>query len=147
MRFAQLILLSVLLLGTFSCKKEDGPVTAETRTELLVTTNWRLERITDANGNTIATNRLGTSALVLNFIDIQFTSNNIARALDRSTRQIINGGTWFLVEDNQSLDVNVTGFKGIFPILTLSRTRFSIRQTTKVDGVDTLVNLEFSPAV
>jgi hypothetical protein len=147
MRLVQLLVLAGVLLGSVSCKKEDGPITTESRTELLVATNWRLDRITDVNGTTIATNRLGTSALVMNFIDIQFTSNNIARALDRSTKQIINGGTWYLVEDNQSLDVKVTGFTGIFPIQSLTRTRFSIRQTTKVDGVDTAVNLEFGPAV
>jgi hypothetical protein len=147
MRFAQLIVFVGLLLGGVSCKKDDGPITTQSRTELLVASNWRLDRVTDANGNTIAVNRLGVAALALTFADIQFTNNNIARAIDRSTKQILNGGTWYLIDDNQSLDVNVTGFKGVFPIIALSRTRLSIRQTTKVDGTDTAVNLEFSPAV
>lgn len=136
----------ILLTSVIACKKDDS-VTAEGRTELLVASNWRLDRITDTNNGSIALNRLGVQALALNFADIQFTNNNVARAIDRSSKQIINGGTWYLVENNASLDVNVTGFKGVFPIIALTRTRFAIRQTTKVDGVDTPVNLEFTPAI
>lgn len=147
MRLVQLVLLTTLLLSAASCKKEEGPITAQSRTELLTTINWRLERITDTNGSTVALNRLGVQALVLSGVDFQFTSNNIARALDRSTKQIINGGTWYFANNNEALDINVTGFKDIFPIVTLTRTRLSLRQTTKVDGKDTPVNLEFVPAV
>ncbi|CCH01909.1 hypothetical protein FAES_3903 [Fibrella aestuarina BUZ 2] len=147
MHFARLILIVALFVGAVSCKNDNGVVTLEGRTELLAANNWRLDRINDTSGGTIALNRLGVQALALNYADIQFTSNNVARAIDRSSKQIINGGTWYLVEDNASLDVNVTGFKGIFPIIALSRTRFAIRQTTKVDGVDTPVNLEFVPAI
>lgn len=143
----RLVFVLILCAGMVACKKEDTIITTENQTELLVATNWRLNRITDTNGGNIALNRLGVQALALNYADIQFTNNNVARAIDRSSKQIINGGTWYLVENNASLDVNVTGFKGIFPIIALTRTRFAIRQITKVDGVDAPVNLEFSPAI
>lgn len=131
-----------------ACKKEDTtqPTTA-TRTEVLVANKWRMERITTPDGAVIPVNQLGVSALALNYVDIQFTDANIARAIDRSTKQIINAGSWKLTTDNLGLDVDVTGFKGIFPIIDLSRTRLILRQNTKVNNVNTDVNLEFVPSI
>lgn len=143
-----LLLFSLLAFtGVVSCKKDDVTQTIANRADLLVANDWRLTRITDVNGNVIAVNRLGVGALALNFADIQFTDKNIARAIDRSTKQIINGGTWYLVQENAALDINVTGFTGIFPIIDLSRTKLIIRQNTTVDGQKTDVNLEFAPSV
>lgn len=144
---SQLILLLFLLAGTFSCKEDDPMQAVAARADLLVANNWRMERVTDVNGNSIAVNRLGVGALALTFADIQFTDKNVARAIDRSTKQIINGGTWYLVQSNEALDINVTGFTGIFPILNLTRTQLIIRQNTTIDGQKTDVNLEFVPSV
>ncbi len=136
-----------LLGSTLACREKDPVQALAARADLLVGNNWRIERITDTGGGTIATNRLGVGALALNFADIQFTDKNVARAIDRSSRQIINGGTWFLVQNNEALDVNVTGFAGIFPIIELSRTKLIIRQNTTVDGQKKDVNLEFVPSL
>ncbi len=142
-------LVIICLFCLSACKKDDtGQPTSASRTEVLVANKWRMERITRADdGTVIPVNQLGVSALALNFIDIQFTDANIARAIDRSTRQIINAGSWKLTIDNQGLDVDVTGFKGIFPIIDLTRTRLILRQNTKVNSVNTDVNLEFVPSV
>ena len=141
-----LVLFSLFCLS--ACRK-DEPIqpTPAARTEVLVANKWRMERITSPNGTVIPVNQLGVSALALNFIDIQFTDANIARAIDRSTKQIINAGSWKLTTDSQGLDVDVTGFKGIFPIIELTRTRLILRQNTTVNGVKTDVNLEFIPSV
>ncbi|WP_375444850.1 hypothetical protein [uncultured Fibrella sp.] len=152
MNYAQLATRTLLLLflsfsGLVSCKKDDPAQAIAARADLLVANDWRLTRITDTNGSVIAVNRLGVGALALNFADIQFTDKNVARAIDRSTKQIINGGTWYLVQENTALDVNVTGFAGIFPIIDLSKTKLIIRQNTTVDGQKTDVNLEFAPSV
>ncbi|ARK12616.2 hypothetical protein A6C57_21010 [Fibrella sp. ES10-3-2-2] len=141
------LVLFMSFVGLVSCKKDDEVQTTAVRSELLVANNWRLSRITDQKGDVIAVNRLGVSALALNFADIQFTDKNVARAIDRSTKQIINGGTWYLVQNNAALDINVTGFAGIFPILELTRTKLTIQQTTTVDGQKTDVNLEFAPSI
>ncbi len=141
------ILFFLLFTGVTSCKKDDSTQSIAARADLLVANDWRLTRITDTSGNTIAVNRLGVGALALNFANIQFTDKNIARAIDRSTKQIINGGTWYLVQNNEALDINVTGFMGIFPIIDLSRTKLIIRQNTTVDGQKTDVNLEFAPSL
>ena len=140
-------LLGLLAGGTLSCRDIDPAQAIASRAELLVANNWRIERITDTGGTVIATNRLGVGALALNFADIQFTNKNVARAIDRSSKQIINGGTWYLIQNNEALDVSVTGFAGIFPILELSRTKLIIRQNTTIDGQKKDVNLEFTPSL
>ncbi|RYF78533.1 MAG: hypothetical protein EOO39_01200 [Cytophagaceae bacterium] len=141
-----LLLIFLLLTGLTSCKKNEVDQIAA-RADMLVANDWQLTRITDVNGNVIALNRLGVGALALNFTIIQFTDKNVARAIDRTTKQILNGGTWYLVQNNEALDVNVNGFAGIFPIIALSRTQLIIRQNTTVDGQKTDVNLEFAPSV
>ena len=149
-RFPQkqrLILFFLLFLCFVSCKKDEATQTIAARGELLVANDWRLARITNPAGNAIAVNRLGVSALALTFADIQFTDRNIARAIDRSTKQIINGGTWYLVQNNAALDINVTGFAGIFPVIDLTRTKLIIQQNTTVDGTKTDVYLEFAPSI
>lgn len=144
---ARLIMPLLVIMAVYACKKTDPTQPVPARADLLVATNWRMERITDTTGTAIAVNRLGISALALTVADIQFTDRNVARAIDRTTKQIINGGTWYLVQNNAALDINVTGFVGIFPIISLSSTRLIIRQTTTVDSKKTAVNLEFVPAV
>ncbi|MEZ0485166.1 hypothetical protein [Fibrella aquatica] len=141
------VLSFILLSGLLSCKEDNSVQTVAARPELLVANDWRLTRITDTSGGAIAVNRLGVGALALNFADIQFTDKNVARAIDRSTKQIINAGTWFMIQENAALDIKVTGFTGIFPIIDLSRTKLIIRQNTTVDGQKTDVNLEFAPSI
>ncbi|MBO0939024.1 hypothetical protein J2I47_20895 [Fibrella sp. HMF5335] len=135
--------------GLAACKKDDTIQTpSAARADVLVANKWRMERITRADdGTVVPVNQLGVSALALNFIDIQFTEANIARAIDRNTKQIINAGSWKLTQDYQGLDVDVTGFKGIFPIIELSRTKLILRQNTTINNVKTDVNLEFVPSV
>ena len=80
-------------------------------------------------------------------LNMQFRSDNTVRAIDRTSKQIINGGTWKLANDSKSMDIDVTGFKGNFPIVELSRTRLILRQRAPVDGKDTDINLEFAPSI
>ena len=140
------LLVSILLAG---CNKE-GTVpapTAASRTELLIANNWRNTRVSTPNGQSINKNRLSLSTQVLFDLDMQFRSNNTVRAIDRTSKQIVNGGTWSLTTDSQSIDVDVTGFKGNFPIVELSRTRLTLRQRAPVDGTNADINLEFDPSL
>ncbi|MBC3785691.1 hypothetical protein [Spirosoma utsteinense] len=143
------LLVSLLLSATlFSCKDDDkNNPTVNSQTELLVSNNWQTTRVSTTDGQTIATNRLGTSTQVLFGLDMQFRNNNTVRAVDRVSKQIINGGTWTLAPDGKSMDVDVTGFKGNFPIVELNRTKLILRQRAPVDGKDTDINLEFDPSV
>ena len=143
------ILITWLLSGTLTgCKNEGGttPTTAS-QTELLVANNWLTTRVSTPDGQSISRNRLNLATQVLFDLDMQFRSNNTVRAIDRTSKQIVNGGTWKLATDSQSIDVDVTGFKGNFPIVELSRTKLILRQRAPVDGKNADINLEFDPSL
>lgn len=145
------LLIALLLSGSLtSCKSEGGTTPAPTtgsQTELLVANNWRTSRVSTPDGQSISRNRLNLSTQVLFDLDMQFRANGTVRAIDYTSKQIINGGTWKLATDSKSMDVDVTGFKGNFPIVELSRTKLILRQRAPVDGKDADINLEFDPSL
>jgi hypothetical protein len=140
------LLLSVTLTG---CKKDGATpaLTLNSQTDLLVANNWLVSRVSTPDGQIISTSRLNLATQVLYQLNMQFRSDNTVRAIDRTSKQIINGGTWKLANDSKSMDIDVTGFKGNFPIVELSRTRLILRQRAPVDGKDTDINLEFAPSI
>ena len=145
------LLVSFLYMATLSgCKKDNGTTpspTASTQTDLLVANNWLISRVATPDGQSISTNRLNLATQVLYQLDMQFRADNTVRAIDHTSKQIINGGTWKLAVDNKSMDVVVTGFNGNFPIIELSRTKLILRQRAPVDKKDTDINLEFDPSL
>ena len=141
------LLLSVALTG---CKKDSGSTptpTTNSQTDLLVANNWLISRVSTPDGQSVSTNRLSFATQVLFQLDMQFRSDNTVRAIDHTSKQIINGGTWKLATDSKSIDVDVNGFKGNFPLVELSRTKLTLRQRAPVDGKDTDINLEFAPSI
>lgn len=145
-----LVVTLFLSITLFGCKKDDETPTVSSRTQLLVANNWRLPvvgGVTTPDGQSINTSRLNLATQVLFQLDMQFRNNNTVRALDRTSNQVINGGTWQLATDSQSMDVDVTGFKGNFPIVELSRTKLVLRQRAPVDGKDADINLVFEPTI
>ncbi len=139
-----------MLLGSLTACQKDDPAapTATTQTERLVANNWQTTRVTTTDGQTINRNRLNLSTQVLFDLKMQFRADGRVSALDpNQSNQIINGGTWKLAADNQSIDVDVTGFKGNFPIVQLSRNKLILRQNAPVDGKATDINLEFDPVL
>lgn len=146
-RFALIgLLLSVAFL---SCKKDDNTPapTAQSQTDLLVANKWLLNRVSTTDDKTIGTSQMNTTTLLLFELDMQFKNDGTVRAINHLTGQIPNGGTWKLASDNQSIDVDVTGFKGNFPIVELTKTKLTLRQRAPVNGVDTDINLEFAPSL
>ena len=145
------LLIPLLLSGALTgCKNEGGTTPAPTtasQTELLVANNWQITRVSTTDGQSINQNRLSLNTQVLFNLNMQFRSNNTVRALDRNSKQIINGGTWRLATDSKSMDVVVTGFTGNFPVVELSRTKLILRQRAPVDGKDADINLEFDPSL
>ncbi|HLL97010.1 MAG TPA: hypothetical protein VK404_18705 [Spirosoma sp.] len=144
------LLLALLLSVTLTGCKKDGATPAPTlnsQTDLLVANNWLVSRVSTPDGQIISTSRLNLATQVLYQLNMQFRSDNTVRAIDRTSKQIINGGTWKLANDSKSMDIDVTGFKGNFPIVELSRTRLILRQRAPVDGKDTDINLEFAPSI
>jgi hypothetical protein len=143
-------LFSLLLITTLISCDDDTPsvVTAASQTELLVANNWQVYRVTDINSQLITESRLNATTRSLFALNMQFRANNTVRALDpRQSNNIVNGGTWKLTEDNKSIDVDVQGFDGNFPIVRLDRQQLILRQVAPVDGKKADINLEFKPSL
>lgn len=146
-----LVLTSVLLGSLVSCKKDNDnnlAPTAASQTELLVATNWQVTSITTPDGQLINYNRLNLVSQLLPQLKFQFRTDNSVRALDPAQSNAVkNAGTWYLTSDNQSMDVDVTGFKGNFPIIQLSKNKLILRQVAPVDGKNADINLVFDPSL
>jgi hypothetical protein len=152
MNTIRLFLLSAVLLTALThCKKDDGATpapTAASQTDLLVANNWRTVRVSTPNGVEINRSRLNLATQVLYDLNMQFRNNGTVRALDpRQSNSVVNGGTWTLAADSKSIDVDVSGFKGNFPIVTLNKNKLVLRQRAPVDGTTTDINLEFDPTL
>lgn len=150
MTTALTLLLAVFFAGFLTGCEDDngGTPAAATQTEMLVGNSWRVSRVATPDGQTLDRNRLNVATQVLYDLDMQFRTDKTVRAVDKGTKQVINGGTWELVDDNKAIDVNVTGFKGKFPIIELTRSRkLILRQQAPVDGKQADINLEFDPVL
>ncbi|RYF48859.1 MAG: hypothetical protein EOO39_46360 [Cytophagaceae bacterium] len=146
-----LVLTSVLFGSLLSCKKDDGNdpnPTVTSQTELLVANNWQVTSITTPDGQLINYSRLNLVSQVLPQLKFQFRADNSVRAFDpKQSNSTVNAGSWYLATDNKSMDVDVTGFKGNFPIIQLSRNKLILRQIAPVDGKNADINLVFDPAL
>ncbi len=146
-----LLIFTVLTSTLTNCKKDDGnnpAPTAASQTELLVATNWQVTSITTPDGTPINYGRLNTVSQILPDLKFQFKTDNTVRALDPAQSNTVkNAGTWFLAADNKSIDVDVTGFKGNFPLIELTKNKLILRQRAPVDGKDADINLNFEPAL
>lgn len=146
-RFIPVLILSVSTLFS-QCKQGNEPDTSTaTRLELITASNWQLNQLTDASGKVINPQQTNLTTQVLFGLDFQFRNDNIVRALDRTTKQIVNGGDWKFTSDNTGVDVKVTGFNGVFPIGELSRQKLVLKNKIPVNGVEQEANLEFKPSL
>jgi len=139
-----------LLLVCFlvSCVKTDNNnPEPTTTTDILVTNPWKVDRITDLNGNVINSAALPTEAKAMFGINIQFNQDKTVRAIDPVAKSVVNGGTWDLLDNNQILDIDVSQLKGKFPINQLSRSRMTLKYNVTYNGVTFNVNLELVPAL
>jgi len=151
--FTRCLLLFFVIGLTTQCKRietpdPNAPVTAASQTELLVANTWKIDRVTDASGKTIGQSQLGLETVALFFLDMQFTNSNIVRAIDRTTRQIRNAGDWALVNENKAINVSVTGFKGVFKLVELTKSSLILQQDqVQVNGTKQAANLVFVPSI
>ncbi len=151
--FTRCLLLFFVIGLTTQCKPDEStdpnaPVTAATQTELLVANAWKIDRVTDISGKTIGQSQLGLETVALFFLDMQFNANKIVRAIDRTTKQIRNAGDWSLVDDNKAINVSVTGFKGVFKLVELTKSSLILQQDqVQVNGTKQAANLVFVPSI
>ncbi len=144
-------LLSICAVVSLSaCKTTNGtdPITtAQTITETLVTTAWKVDKITDTNGTIINPNNLPAESRALFGVNIQFNDDKTVRAIDPVARTIVNGGKWGISADNQILDIDISQLKGQFPIVSIKKDRMILKNNISVSGLTLTVNLELVPAL
>lgn len=148
-RLLNLLPLFIVALFLFSCDKNNNPdpVTNKTKAEVLINYPWRLSNVTDLSGKSIPQNQLSIETTAIYLFDIQFFDNNVTKAIDRVSRQVVNGGTWYLIEDGQVLDIEVSQFKGKFGVKEISRTKLILTNKIPVNGISQDANLVFEPVV
>ncbi|MCP1382235.1 hypothetical protein [Runella salmonicolor] len=139
------------LLFTFflaSCDRSttDEP-TNEATVRVLTTNPWKVDKITDLNGNVINTASLPEQSKALFGINIQFSDDKTVRAIDPVARTVINGGTWNFLDNEKTLDIDIKDLKGQFPINKLERSRMVLLNKINYNGLTFNVYLELVPAL
>ncbi len=137
-----LLLLSVFFI---SCKKNKTTISTDTAT-LLSSNNWQLDRYTDANGKAISNSSLNAASIALFGLVFEFKSDKETRATDKLTKNVVNRGTWGLIEGDKTIDINITAFKGQFKIVSLAKGKLILQTSTStfLSGVGSTINLEFT---
>ncbi|HEV7349477.1 hypothetical protein [Telluribacter sp.] len=129
------------------CNEGSNPGPTQSKDKILVSSPWRLKSVTDPSGKAIPQNQLSFETQAIYMFDIQFFDNNVTKALDRVSRQVVNGGTWYLKDNSQTLDIEVSQFKGLFGVVELSRTKMTLKQRFSIGGVEQEAYLVFEPVV
>lgn len=148
-RLLNCITLVLVVLSSLSCqeKTDPSPLTLKAKGEVLVNNPWRLKDITDTTGKSIPQNQLTIETTAIYLFDIQFFDNNVTKALDRVSRQVVNGGTWYLIEEGKILDIEVSQFKGKFGVVELSRSKLILSNKITVNSATQYANLVFEPII
>jgi hypothetical protein len=137
--------LFAIVLSFSSCKeKKVDPV--EKDPEVILSANgWQLTRFTDLSGKTLNNASLNGSALTLTQMIFEFRANYETRAIDKISKNIINRGTWALLENDTVLDINIIGFKGKFKVIILEKGKLTLQASTGnfLSGVGSELNMEF----
>lgn len=135
-----------IILFAFGCKKSEVAVSEPTK--ILSANFWKLDRFADIEGRTLSQNQLNSQAQALFGLDYEFRDDNVTRAKDRITKQILNAGTWYLIQDNRVLDIDILGFKGQFKVIEISKTKMVLQaENNKMISAGQFVNMEFIPAL
>ena len=132
-------------LSFFACKKSVNIVEP---TKIISGNFWKLDRFADTDGKTLSQNQLNSQAQALFGLDFEFRNDNVTRAKDRITKQILNAGTWYLLDANQTLDIDILGFKGKFKVIEISKNKMVLQaENNKMISAGQFVNMEFVPAL
>ncbi|MCE7071089.1 MULTISPECIES: hypothetical protein [Dyadobacter] len=151
----RLLLIAPLFLALFlvACdkdKKENpdpNPQLSE-KDKILINYPWRMSDVTDLNGKTIPLNLLNTQTRAIKEVmDIQFLQNNVTKAIDQGSKQVINGGTWYLKNDDKMLDIKISGFSGEFGVVEISNSKLKLKSKMPVDKVEQETIMVFEPVI
>jgi len=148
-RIINLVAVFAILFLLGSCSKDnDDTVKPTEKDKILANYPWRMSAVTDLTGKPIAVTQLNEQTkAIADYMDIQFLANNVTKALERKTSQVLNGGTWYLIDDSATLDISVTGFTGKFGVAELTNSKLRLKSTMPVGGVDTETYMVFEPVI
>ncbi|MCE7064106.1 hypothetical protein [Dyadobacter sp. CY326] len=149
----RILLFAPLLFAIFlmSCDKENketptpGP---SEKDKILISYPWRMSTVTDLTGKAIPFNLLNAQTQAIKEVmDIQFLQNNVTKAIDQGSKQVINGGTWYLINDNKTLDIKISGFSGEFGVEELTNSKLRLKSKMTVDKVEQETIMVFEPVI
>jgi len=148
-RIFTLIPVLLLLFLVSSCKDKDNNATPQPTEmgKILVNYPWNMKNVTDLSGKIIAENQLDVVARGLPTMNIEFQTGNKVFARGVSDPQVVNGGTWYIIEEGKALDIDVSMIKGAFYIEELSNTKMRLRRKMPVGGVEQDAIMVFEPVV
>jgi len=153
MRRLLLIAPFILALFLMSCDKDkpDNPNPVPEPSEkdkILINYPWRMSTVTDLSGKAIPFNQLNTQTRAIKEVmDIQFLQNNVTKAIDQGSKQAINGGTWYLINDNKTLDIKISGFSGEFGVEEITNSKLRLKSKMPVNGVEQETIMVFEPVI
>ncbi|GGM86108.1 hypothetical protein GCM10010967_17880 [Dyadobacter beijingensis] len=144
--FIPVLFLSILVL---SCKDKDKEETPQptAKNKILVNYPWRMSTVTDLSGKTIPDSQLDTQTQGIKKMDIQFQQNATVRAFDQGSSQVVNGGTWSLINDEKTLDIKIIGFSGEFGLEELSNSTMKLKTKITVGSTEQDALMVFTPVI
>ncbi|WAC12947.1 hypothetical protein [Dyadobacter pollutisoli] len=142
------LLLTLLLLGCDKDKDKNENPTLTEKDKILINYPWRMSTVTDLANKDIPVNQLNAQTKAIKEeMDIQFLQNNVTKAIDQDSKQVINGGTWYLMNDNKVLDIKISGFSGEFGVEELTNSKLRLKSKMPVDGVEQETIMVFQPVI
>jgi len=144
--FVPVLFFSLLVI---SCKDKDNNETPEptAKSKILVNYPWRMSSVRDLSGKSISDNQLDSETMGIKKMDIQFQQNATVRAFDQGTSQVVNGGTWSLINDGKTLDIKIIGFSGEFGLEELTNTTMKLKSKMPIGGVEQEAIMVFQPVI
>lgn len=142
------LLLTLFLLGCSKDNEKNETPELTEKDKILINYPWRMSTVTDLAGKDISFNQLNTQTRAIKEImDIQFLQNNVTKAIDQGSKQVINGGTWYLINDNKTLDIKISGFSGEFGVEELTNSKLRLKSMMPVNGVEQETIMVFEPVI
>jgi len=147
-RIFNLLPLLIVMLFLNSCGDKDNTAKPQPteKDKILINYPWKMTRVTNLAGTDIAREKLDLQTRIIVELNIEFVTGNKVYAKDGQS-QVINGGTWYLIEDMKVLDVKITGFTGQFGVEELTNSKMRLKSKMPVSGVEEETIMVFEPVI
>jgi hypothetical protein len=144
--FVPVLFFSLLAISCDDKDKNENPEPTA-KNKILVNYPWRMSSVTDLSGKDIPPAQLSGDTKFILEMDIQFQQNATVKALDQNSSQVINGGTWSLINEEKTLDIKIIGFSGEFGLEELTNSKMRLKSKMPVNGVEQEAIMVFQPVI